>query len=219
MFKNKQVFQAFKRGEIPIQWRSAQEIYISKVSSPSENKLSYFLSRVLLSAERKRFLSLVSKCLRTYLIHNSKFINNSIQEGCVENTPGCWKDLSMIWHALKKARTQKFNLTTIWLLIANAHGSIPFKLIVFALLRYYVSPQCIRLLESYYKGIFRKSFSDSVTSAWHRHQWGIFVGCILVIILFLAGMNIILEYSMQAKVPIFTINNTALPYNVFSWMT
>ena len=34
------IFQTcFKRCEIPIQWRSAQEIFISKVSSPSENKL------------------------------------------------------------------------------------------------------------------------------------------------------------------------------------
>ena len=34
------IFQAcFKRREIPIQWQSAHEIYIPKVSSPSENKL------------------------------------------------------------------------------------------------------------------------------------------------------------------------------------
>ena len=40
LFKN---FQAcFKRSEIPIQWRRAQDIYIPKVSSPSENKLSGF---------------------------------------------------------------------------------------------------------------------------------------------------------------------------------
>ena len=37
------IFQTcFKRCEILIQWRSAQEIYIPKVSSPSENKLSDF---------------------------------------------------------------------------------------------------------------------------------------------------------------------------------
>ena len=48
-------------------------------------------------------------------------------------------------------------------------------------------------------------------SSWHRRQRGIFTGCTLSIILFLAGMNIILEYSVQARVPQFTTNNTVLP--------
>ena len=87
----------------------------------------------------------------------------------------------------------------------------PHKLIVFALRRYGISPQWIRLVENYYKGIFSKSFSESATSAWHRHQRGIFAGCTLSIILFLAGMNIILEYSLQVKVPKFITNNTELP--------
>ena len=125
--------------------------------------------------------------------------------------PGCWEHLSMVWHALKEARAQKSNLAVIWLDIANAYWSIPHKLIVFALHRHGVSPQWISLIETYYKGIFSKSLSQSATSSWHRHQQGIFAGCTLSIILFLAGMNIILEYSMQARVPQFTTNNTALP--------
>ena len=199
------VFQAcFKRCEI--QWRSAQEIYIPKVSSPSENILTGFRPIALLNVEGKLFFSLVSKRLETHLIHNNKFINNSIQKGCMEKIPGCWEHLSMVWHALKEAKVQKSKLAIIWLDIANACGSIPHKLIAFALHRYGVSPQWIRLIETYYKGIFSKSFSESATSAWHRHQQGIFAGCTLSIILFLAGMNIILEYSMQARVPKFTTN-------------
>ena len=163
-----QVFQAcFKRCEIPIQWRSAQEIYIPKVSSPSENKLSDYRPIALLNVEGKLLFSLVSKHLETHLIHNNKFINNSIQKGCKEKILGCWEHLSMVWHALKEARAQKSNLAIIWLDIANAYGSIPNKLIAFALHRYGVSPQWIRLIETYYKGIFSKSFSESATSAWH----------------------------------------------------
>ena len=70
------IYQAcFKRCEVPIQWRSAQEIYIPKVSSPSENKLSDFRPIALLNVEGKLFFSLVSKRLETHLIHNNKFIN------------------------------------------------------------------------------------------------------------------------------------------------
>ena len=206
------IFHAcFKRCEIPIQWRSAEEIYIPKVSTPSDTNLSDFRPIALLNVEGKLFFSLISKRLEIHLIHNNKFINNSIQKGCMEKVPGCWEHLSMVWHALKEARTHKSTLATIWLDIANAYGSIPHKLIIFALRRYGVSPQWIRLVENYYKGIFSKSFSESATSAWHRHHRGIFASCTLSIILFLAGMNIILEYSAQVKVPKFTTNNTELP--------
>ena len=84
------IFQTcFKRCEIPIQWRSAQEIYIPKVSSPCENKLSDFRPIALLNVEGKLFFSLVSKRLEAHLIHNNKFIDNSIQKGCMEKIPGC----------------------------------------------------------------------------------------------------------------------------------
>ena len=95
--------------------------------------------------------------------------------------------------------------------MTNAYGSILHKLIVFALHRYVVFPQRIRLIETYYEAIFSKSFSESASSAWYRHQQGIFAGCTLSIILFLAGMNIILEYSVQTRVLKFTSNNNTLP--------
>ena len=86
----------------------------------------------------------------------------------------------------------------------------PPQVIIFALRRYGISLQWIRLVQNYYKGIFNKSFSESAIRAWHRHHQGIFAGCTLSIILFLAGMNIILEYSVRVKVPKFTTNNTEL---------
>ena len=102
MSQNKQIcFQnfsnLFKRFEIPIQWQSAQEmIYIPKVSSPSENKLSDLRPIALLNVEGKLFFSLVSKHLEAHLIHNNEFKDNSTQKGCMEKIPGCWEHLSMV---------------------------------------------------------------------------------------------------------------------------
>ena len=81
------------------------------------------------------------------------------------------------------------------------------------LLDHAVALQFQKLVSSkkFHEGIFSKSFSESATSAWHRHQRGIFPDCTVSIILFLAGMNIIFEYSMQTRVPKFTTNNTTLP--------
>ena len=116
MAQNKQILfkilqTCFKKSKNP--WGSAQEIYIPKVSSPSENKLSDFRPIVLLNVEGKVFFSLVCKRLEVHLIHNNKFINNSIQKGCMEKTPGCWEHLSIVWHALKEARTRKSNVAVI----------------------------------------------------------------------------------------------------------
>ena len=104
------------------------------------------------------FFSLVSKYLETHLVYNNKFINNSIQKGCMEEILGCLEHLFMVWYALKVARAQKSNLATIWLDTANTYGSNPRKLIVFPLHRYGVSSQWIRLIETYYKEVFSKSF-------------------------------------------------------------
>ena len=116
----------------------------------------------------------------------------------------------MVWHPLKEARAQKSNSATICLEIGHGSGSIPDKLISFTLHRYDASPHSIRLIETYYKEIFSKSYSQSATSAWYRHQQGIVIGCTLSVILFSTGMNLILEYSMQARVSNFTTNNTTL---------
>ena len=89
------------------------------------------------------------------MIHNNKFIDNSIQKGSIEKIPGCWEHLSMVWHALKEARAKRSNLAVTWLDIANAYGSIPHKP-AFALHRYGVSPQWIRLIETYYEEVFSK---------------------------------------------------------------
>ena len=148
LFKNFQT--CFKRCEIPIQWRSAQEIYIPKVSSHSENKLSDFCPIALLNVEGKFFFSLVSKHLEAHLIHNNKFIDNSIQKGCMEKIPGCWEPgIHGPWSVILWKRQEPKSIIYLlygWrlqTLMGRSH-----TLIVFALHRYDVSPQWIRLIET-----------------------------------------------------------------------
>ena len=159
---------------IPLQWQSAKEIYIPKVKPPTAHNISDFGPIALLNVEGKLFFSLVSRRLETHLISNNKIINKSVQKGCMEQVPGCWEHISMVWAALKEAKSKNLTLATIWLDIANAYGSIPHKLIIFALHRYGVSPmvsnpngisdekQLTKLLNSYYINIAEKS-SDTKT--------------------------------------------------------
>ena len=152
-------------GIIPLQWQSAKEIYIPKVKPPTKHNISDFRPIALLNVEGKLFFSLISRRLETHLISNNKFINKSVQKGCMEKVPGSWEHISMGWAALKEAKPKSLSLATIWLDIANAYGSIPHKLIIFALHRYGVSPKWIHLIETYYSGIFSKSFSQEAPSS------------------------------------------------------
>ena len=166
----------------------------------------------LLNVEGKLFFSLVSHRFEKHIIKNNKFINSSVQKGCMDKVPGCWEHMSMVWSALKEARSNRTDLSTIRLDVANAYGSIPHKLILFGLERYGVPASWISLVKKYYAGIFSKSFSRHAPSSWHKHERGIFAGCTLSIILFLAGMKIILEYTLLSTAPSFvTSNKVSMP--------
>ena len=95
----------------------------------------------------------------------------------MEKVPGFWEHMSIVWAALKEAKSKNLSLATIWLNIVNAYGSIPHKLIIFALYWYGISQKWIHSIETYYSGIFSKSFSQEALSTWHRHQRGIVSSC------------------------------------------
>ena len=113
---NKFLFKIFlscmNKGIIPLQLWSAKEIYIPKVKPPTEHNISDFRLIALLNVEGKFFFSLVSRRLETHLINSNKFINKSVQKGCMEKAPGCWEHISI---ALKEAKSKNLSLAIIWL--------------------------------------------------------------------------------------------------------
>ena len=152
---------AFSNGEIPLlQWCSAREICILKSKTPSENLISDFQPIAPLNVEGKLFFSLISKWLVSDLVQNNKIINLSVQKGCMEKVTGSCEHLSMVWSVLKEARVKKSWAVSIWLDIANAYGSIPHKLIFFALQRCGIPKQWIQIVESYYVEFLANLFQN-----------------------------------------------------------
>ena len=113
----------------------------------------------------------------------------------MEKVPGCWEHMSMIWDAFKSAKSSKSLVAAVWLDVANAYNFIPHKLIFFALQRYGVPEKWIRLVRTNYSGLWSKSFCPIVSSSWYQHEKGIFIGCTLSIILFLSGINVVIEFT------------------------
>ena len=109
-------------------------------------------------------------------------------------------------NCVQQARLNHSNLANIWL------GSIPHKLIFFALERYGVPTSWISLIRKYYISLWSKLFSLNALSNRHQHLKGIFADCTVSIILFLAGMNVIIEYTNTCNAPNFvTSSKTTLP--------
>ena len=130
----------------------------------------------------------------------------------MDKIPGCWEHTSMVWPPLKEAQSTKSSLANIWLDIANAYGSILCRLLSFALERYGVDPHWISLIKIYYSGIYSCSFSQSAQSSWHQHLKGIFAGCNLSIVIFVAGVNVVIECTLASSPRIFlSTSNAAFP--------
>ncbi|XP_057296267.1 uncharacterized protein LOC130625225 [Hydractinia symbiolongicarpus] len=180
--------------QIPYTWRVASEVYIPKNKPPSPSSIKDFRPIALLNVEGKLFFSLVSKRLENHIIQKNHFINKSIQKGCMEKVPGCWEHMSLVWAALRDAKSKKNALSAIWLDVANAYPTIPHKLIFMALRRYGVSESWIRVINAYYGSLWSKSISFTASSSWHQHFRVIFIECTLSIILFLAAINVIIKY-------------------------
>jgi len=190
----------------------ARIVYIPKTAEPSVDDIDDFRELAIGNVEGKLFFSMVSQRLTRHIVGNNKFVNASIQKGCMEKVPGCWEHMSMVWKALKDARERGKDLVNIWLDIANAYGSIPHQLIFFALKRYGVPARWISVVRNYYQGLWSRSFSETAPSSWHQHERGIFAGCTLSIILFISGMNVIIEYVTASGIVGYTDGgNVTLP--------
>ena len=66
---------------------------------------------------------------------------------------GCWEHTSMVWAALKDAHSKQRLLSVTWFDLANAYGSVPHMLILFALRTYKVAKEWITLVIKYYNGL------------------------------------------------------------------
>ena len=68
-----------------------------------------------------------------------------------------------------------------------------------ALKCYGVSEKWIKIIQQYYGGIWSKCFQEFSPSSWHHHQRGIFIGCTVSIVLFLAAINVIIEFTLSLQ--------------------
>lgn len=199
---------AVSSDKVPLKWRISDGVFIPKVENPDTTMIDgQYRQIALMNVEAKLFWSMISRKLYNHLIKENKFIDTTVQKGSIQGMPGCWEHTAMVWSALKDARERGSSVATIWLDLANAYGSVPHSLILFALKRYGVPEKWVKLVANYYDGLWGRSTAGDTVSSWHRYEKGIFAGCTVSVILFLIGFNVILEYVSQTHLPVYTLRS------------
>lgn len=79
----------------------------------------------------------------------------------------------------------------LWLDVTNPYGSIPHKLVDFALTRYQAPEKIHNLVLDYYNNFSLRVSSGTSTSAWHRLEKGIIIGCMISVCLFALAVNML----------------------------
>ena len=198
--------------DIPPQWQCGKIRFIPKVPEPVATNINEYRELTLGNVEGKLFFSLVSSRITKHIVTNNAYVNTQIQKGCMKNIPGCWEHMSVVWEALSDAKLAKKDLSSVWLDLANAYGSVPHELIFFALKRYGIPDRWFSIVKNYYESLWSKSFDNSAPSSWHHHERGIFTGCTISIVLFVAAINVVIEYITSEPVECYqTSTNIPLP--------
>ena len=181
---------AWRKRYVHPEWQVAEGVFIPKEEVSS--KISQFRPIALLNVEGKIYLSVLARRLTRYLLANG-FIDTSVQKAGIPGFSGCLEHSSVIWDTIRKAKSQKGKVSVVWLDLVNAYGSVPHKMVEFALEFFWV-PFCLRQLIREYFDNFKFRFSaGQVTSSWQKLEVGIAMGCAISPLLFVLVMEVILR--------------------------
>ena len=184
----------WRKGEVPEAWKEAEGIFTPK--EQNSKNVNQFRTISLLNVEGKIFFAILARRLISFLTAN-KYINTSVQKGGVPGFSGCVEHTSAITQLIREAKAGKKDLTVVWLDLANAYGSIPHQLIYTALQHYHVPNHVQKIISNYLDGIkLRFSVGDQLTK-WQKLEKGIVTGCTVSVVLFIMGMNLMINAALR----------------------
>ena len=106
----------------------------------------------------------------------NNYIDTSVQKGGIPGFPGFLKHTGVVTQILREAREGRGDLAVLWLDLAIAYGSIPYKLVEEALKRHHVPGKINELILGYYENFQVRISSRILISDWHRFERGIITG-------------------------------------------
>jgi Reverse transcriptase (RNA-dependent DNA polymerase) len=181
---------AWRKKVVHPEWQIADGVFIPKEEKSVE--LSQFRPIALMNVEGKIFFSVLAKRVSTFVLENG-YIDTTIQKAGIPGFSGCLEHSCVIWELIKRAKVEKRDLAVIWLDLVNAYGSVPHKLVEFAMDFFWVPEEVIKLVMKYFDGFVCRYSAGGVTSEWQRLEVGIAMGCAISPILFVLVMEVVLR--------------------------
>ncbi|XP_052271949.1 uncharacterized protein LOC127872660 [Dreissena polymorpha] len=184
----------WRKGDVPEAWKKAEGIFTPK--ERNYKTVNQFRTISLLNVDGKIFFAILARRLTSFLTGNA-YINTSVQKGGVPGFSGCIEHTSAITHLISEAKKGRKDLTVVWLDLANAYGSIPHQLIYTALRHYHVDGHIQKIITSYLDGIKLQFTVGDQLTRWQRLEKEIVTGCIVSVVLFIMGMNLLINAAQR----------------------
>ena len=188
---------AFKTAEYPDNCRFFEGVYIPKTDGDFGPDTGRPIS--LGNVQGKVYMSVLAKRLTEFVIQND-YVDTTVQKGGVPKVKGCIEHFGAMWEVIKDAKLNRKDLSVVWLDLANAYGAVPHLLIIRALRFYNIPTKVVNIILLYFSGVYGRFSSRTVTSKWQKFEIGIFMGCVISVIIFVLCMNLADEY-VKIKIP------------------
>ena len=184
----------WRKGKVPDCWQQAEGIFTPK--EKDSKTVTQFRTISLLNVEGKIFFAVLAKRMTQYLTSN-QYIDTSVQKGGVPGFSGCVEHTSALSQIIREAKVNQKDLTVVWLDLANAYGSIPHKLIETALKHYHIPDHVQQIINGYFSNIQLRFAVGEQSTPWIRLEKGIVTGCTISVVLFVMGMNLIINAAKR----------------------
>ena len=190
----------WKAGTIPKTWRKAEGCLLPKEDGAQE--IDKFRTVSFLNCEGKVFFKHMSKGITQYAVAND-YIDQSIQKAGIPGISGCLENTSLISQMILEAKEKQKSLVSVWLDIAKAFLSIPHQVVMETLRRIRVPEEILKMVESYYNGVYVRFSTEQFVTEWLRLEKGIVTGCTISVILFALGMTwMVKSVERETKGPV-----------------
>ena len=190
----------WKAGTIPKTWRKAEGCLLPKEDGAQE--IDKFRTVSFLNCEGKVFFKHMSKGITQYAVAND-YIDQSIQKAGIPGISGCLENTTLISQMILEAKEKKKSLVSVWLDIAKAFLSIPHQVVMETLRRIRVPEEILKMVESYYNGVYVRFSTEHFVTEWQRLEKGIVTGCTISVILFALGMTwMVKSVEKETKGPV-----------------
>ncbi|XP_052234917.1 uncharacterized protein LOC127847189 [Dreissena polymorpha] len=200
----------WRKGKVPDCWQQAEGIFTPK--EKHSKTVTQFRTISLLNVEGKIFFAVLAKRMTQYLTSN-QYIDTSVQKGGVPGFSGCVEHTSALSQIIREAKVNQKDLTVVWLDLANAYGSIPHKLIETALKHYHIPDHVQQIINGYFSNIQLRFAVGEQSTPWIRLEKGIVTGCTISVVLFVMGMNLIINTAKRETRGPKTTSGIYLPSN------